>query len=1608
MSDQATPSGPPPPSSSVRVSVRVRSSGSYAEAHRPSLTVFEQQRSITVGRQNPNPASGSQVRQFTYDSVLPPTSTQSETYQTVGAGMVPYVLDGYNATVLAYGQTGSGKTYTMGSASGSEDGMIPRFLEDLFKGMEEEGNFRCYATFLEVYGEDVVDLLSPSRASSSLPLREDNDGVNVVGLSRRSVNGKEAALQALKDGTVNRTTSATLMNSCSSRSHAVYSLIVTKLSQDSKTEVRKSKLTFVDLAGSERMKKTGASGETMKEGIQINVGLLALGNVINSLGLGKSHVPYRQSKLTRLLSDALGGNSMTHFVACVSPREEDVFETVSTLKYANRARDIVNAPIRGGDSENSEEVKRLEIMRQGLKCELVDVHQDFGKGWGNEKEWEDSVLKYLRGVEERAIKEFGGESKIAWSAASAISSSSGPMAPSSFSSKHKSNLNSEPFELEGDPEDDIKIIDQLLELQSEEEKYSKEEGLTKEELGKVSEEIESREKLLTKLRGNVVVYKNIKGKYTELLQEVESLEGEKTALAKQLEDAASNPLSTGGRNSAAAIKAKLQLVEDSLHRARSETRKQQQLCKAAEKEANKAKNMENVVERLKASKTNLIKKQKQAAASHRSYTESKSREIERLKKREKAATNDASKHKKECAKHVKALERRKDYCDKVRSKLKTTEQHLMRLLKMRRKELDRKGQNKAKAASSAQSASSTAKGQEIKAIKYLLEDAVSRRIEGEEMREAYERTVQEYGSLMRGLVAAVNDINENGGDEETERDVEEIEMRLEIVGADMEELRDKLGEELDNDDESSNNKFDSKTLQVVKDMVPDTARTVVLEMMESLAKTEKSKRAFQKDADSYVIRSNELEKENVQLKEQVEGLAATKGGSQMGALETAELNSVKKELSDMEKKYQAMALELAEAKEKLSVVNVTKDVKKETANALAQLQTYWRLLGVEPEERELARLELENCVERKCGELLKDATKREHDTRQEIQELNSVNETMRRALGREREEGGASAANKQPARLSLLKQKEEANKIFEEMEPLFIRAKARREKIHNDANDLLSSLERSKEEVSDKLKKFLKKSESEDGVLQEDLLASCETELRKMRVVKSELLVKSNSAYEKANRLAAETHSSSEELFQLAMSLTSNDPKKLIWFSPELCRQACDFVSSNNVRVPTNKLFGKHLELVAEGLETIAEGRDEFATALKDVIEGAHRQLMEVVETEGDATEAYASFHDALFRLPRLSEEHIKACVNEMKELSGAAEVMIQSETEALTVVWDALEMSEEVRGDFWENYGEIVKKFKAENEIEGTQFDGLHKAEKHSEQWLAPFLEQAKSHGKDLKARLFKLTLIHGEVDKNRGKQDAKNRIMSLDSEIRVIDARLAAFEEKASNKARLVSKKTNSGILLREEKFRKHKKLSFISKLEKLKAELRDWEAREEHAFDVSVLSEEVRAMMSGGGQDDDRTAFMHLRTTSSRRSMMPAVGGGVGGGAKLDASNFGIQRSQTWDLGDSNVVVKNEKENTKTREVTMTSVSAAVAAASANVDALLSQPPPPPKAKRQTRAASLAIYKSNKEKDLEKEKGEKEGGKGAKKAKPAKTIKREAAKANPFGNLLNTPTK
>ncbi len=276
--------------------------------------------------------------------------------------MLKSFLEGYNCTIMAYGQTGSGKTFTMGTSdlneldSQNNQGLIPRFVMDLFENLNanniegEKNSFRVRASFLEIYGEDVYDLIGSTSANSptnsariSLQVREDdNKQVFVQGQNETEVHTAAATLELLCSGTHNRITASTAMNAGSSRSHAVFTLQLEQRIQGADSsdnvEVRSSKLTFVDLAGSERIKRTGAEGQRMKEGIQINSGLFCLGQVINCLADeqkikngAKGFVPYRNSKLTHLLKDALGGNSQTLFLACVSPAESNESETQSTL-----------------------------------------------------------------------------------------------------------------------------------------------------------------------------------------------------------------------------------------------------------------------------------------------------------------------------------------------------------------------------------------------------------------------------------------------------------------------------------------------------------------------------------------------------------------------------------------------------------------------------------------------------------------------------------------------------------------------------------------------------------------------------------------------------------------------------------------------------------------------------------------------------------------------------------------------------------------------------------------------------------------------------------------------------------------------------------------------------------------------------------------------------------------------------------------------------------------------------------------------------------------------------------------------------------------------------
>lgn len=323
---------------------------------------------------------------FSYDFVFDPTVEQEEVFNTAVAPLVRGIFKGYNATVIAYGQTGSGKTYSMGgayTASQEHDpsvGIIPRVIKLLFQEKErrQDWEFVLKVSYLEIYNEDILDLLSPSRErSSQISIREDpKEGIKIIGLTEKSVAHAQDTVSCLEQGNNSRTVASTAMNSQSSRSHAIFTICIDQKKKSDKNSSFHSKLHLVDLAGSERQKKTKAEGDRLKEGININRGLLCLGNVISALGDENKKggfVPYRDSKLTRLLQDSLGGNSHTLMIACVSPADSNLEETLSTLRYADRARKIKNKPIVNVDPQAAE-LHHLKQQVQQLQVLLLQAH----------------------------------------------------------------------------------------------------------------------------------------------------------------------------------------------------------------------------------------------------------------------------------------------------------------------------------------------------------------------------------------------------------------------------------------------------------------------------------------------------------------------------------------------------------------------------------------------------------------------------------------------------------------------------------------------------------------------------------------------------------------------------------------------------------------------------------------------------------------------------------------------------------------------------------------------------------------------------------------------------------------------------------------------------------------------------------------------------------------------------------------------------------------------------------------------------------------------------------------------------------------------------------
>ncbi|KAI8853661.1 P-loop containing nucleoside triphosphate hydrolase protein [Chytridium lagenaria] len=406
----------------IKVAVRLRNVATLKK-HDPSIE-------LCINRVSPNtltiqdPNNPKCPKTFNFDAVFAMEDDQSTLYNQIVEPLISRCLEGYNGCVFAYGQTAAGKSYTMQGPAGalstpigsSEHGIILRVAEQISNFVKTKKKndgmttqFMVKASYLEIYNEKLSDLLGAKDLIQDLKIRMDPEsisgkGLYVQGLTEVQIVEADDYVKVIKMGTKNRTVGETNMNEVSSRSHAVLTLTIDQVivkespgtlsasssvldfndtsTQDCNQTIgrKRSKIHLIDLAGSERADSTGAVGQRLKEGSAINQSLSCLGNVINALTTqGQRHVPYRDSKLTYLLSDSLGGNSLTLMITCCTPTPKNYLESLSTLRFAERAKKVQNRAKINMDTnalrilQLEEEVKSLKLMLEQAKRGVVKM-----------------------------------------------------------------------------------------------------------------------------------------------------------------------------------------------------------------------------------------------------------------------------------------------------------------------------------------------------------------------------------------------------------------------------------------------------------------------------------------------------------------------------------------------------------------------------------------------------------------------------------------------------------------------------------------------------------------------------------------------------------------------------------------------------------------------------------------------------------------------------------------------------------------------------------------------------------------------------------------------------------------------------------------------------------------------------------------------------------------------------------------------------------------------------------------------------------------------------------------------------------------------------------
>ncbi|XP_062018976.1 kinesin-like protein KIN-4A isoform X1 [Rosa rugosa] len=617
---------------------------------------------------------------FTFDHVYGSTgSPSSAMFEECIVSLVDGLFQGYNATVLAYGQTGSGKTYTMGTGfrDGLQTGIIPQVMNVLFSKIEtlkHQTEFQLHVSFIEILKEEVRDLLDPSflskpeganghAAKVAIPgkppiqIRESSNGViTLAGSTEISVSTLKQMATCLEQGSLNRATGSTNMNNQSSRSHAIFTITLEQmhklnpacsgngLNESMNEDYLCAKLHLVDLAGSERAKRTGSDGLRFKEGVHINKGLLALGNVISALGDEKKrkeglHVPYRDSKLTRLLQDSLGGNSRTVMIACISPADINAEETLNTLKYANRARNIQNKPIVNRDPMSNEMLK----MRQQLEYLQAEL---CARGGGSSDEMQ--VLKeriaWLEAANEdlcRELHEYRKKCTVVDQCEKDAQDASPCSLKTDGLKRGLLSIESADYQMgEAISAGDSGEIDEEV---AKEWEHSLLQNTMDKELHELNKRLQQKESEMKSFEGfdTVALKQHFGKKIMELEDEKRAVQKERDHLLGEVENLAA---SDGQAQKLQDVHSqKLKALEAQILDLKKKQESQVQLLKQKQKSDEAAKRLQDEIQSIKAQKVQLQQRIKQEAEQFRQWKASREKELLQLRKE--GRRNEYERHK---------------------------------------------------------------------------------------------------------------------------------------------------------------------------------------------------------------------------------------------------------------------------------------------------------------------------------------------------------------------------------------------------------------------------------------------------------------------------------------------------------------------------------------------------------------------------------------------------------------------------------------------------------------------------------------------------------------------------------------------------------------------------------------------------------------------------------------------------------------------------------------------------------------------------------------------------------------------------------------------------